>query len=147
MSVEFNEEDILGIHDLEEEGFYWIADTSEDEPEWFIAWVSGEPGSARDDDSDDDDYNEYRDDIDHDDEDEEEDEDFEYAWEYSTTPDDFSQDLDDSYIFLGPVSRPEVNIPVIAPKPKLEFTKVPVELPSSDTTVPTLVPILKIIKR
>ena len=155
MSKEFTEEDIINIEDLEEEGFYWIADTSGDDPEWFIAWVSGEPG--RDPGSDSDDDGDSDDDEDSEDEDED-DEYFQGSWEYSTTPDDYSQDLDDSYIFIGPVDPPNVQIPMAAPRAKLElerlgFEPVRVELPSLTPTTPTapaapvLIPLLKVIKK
>lgn len=119
---EFKDSDIIALSDLKTEGFYWIANTSDCDSGWFLGWISGEP-SGEDSEGVDTPY-----------------------WSYGLDADDVSYDLDEDYVFLGPIDAPEVAIPIAAPKEPLQFTKVPVVLPTLPILkqllpLPTLTPL------
>lgn len=104
------DKDIKTLSDLKDEGWYWIADTTDADAQWFMAYVSGEPGEI---DSEDPSVVILP------------------TWGFSSLPEDFVEDLTDDHVFLGPVEVPDVAIPMAVPRSeKLQFQKVPVTLPS-----------------
>lgn len=111
------ETNIITFDDLKEEGWYWMADTSDCDANWAIAWVSGEAASGEEGSED---YSEA-------------------SWASSFDADSFEEyELSKDYVFLGPVSPPEVAIPIAVPRVPKVFESVPLPPLVEISTLPSL---------
>jgi hypothetical protein len=86
--------DIKTMNDLKEDGYYWMANTSDTESGWAIAWLVKEE-------LEDDDGTLY------------------YEWEFSAGPEEYSVVIDEDeedWVFMGPLEIPDVPIPIASPR-------------------------------
>lgn len=104
---------IKTLKDIEVEGWYWIADTSDCDAQWICVQVTGDLADLE--------------------------EGSEATWEYSTMPDDYTEEILEDHVLLGPIDPPDVAIPIATPRVPLQFTKVP--LLTVIPTIPSLTPI------
>ena len=65
------------------------------------------------------------------------------TWEFSTMPDDYTEELTTEHVFLGPVAPPEVPIPLAPPRVPKYMAEVKVEVPPlvQLLPLPKLIPI------